>query len=357
MSNSEYDSEKYSNPEYLFELLQKFHILEYKTNKIKSENLDKIYQKKYNYYYSKAIKYGDIILDNFINEFNDWIESHDLENLDSMATRRVDEILDEDSIEIRNLSKEIEFYGGTLTNFFDSISDDDILRIYASYYYAGSYELISLERAYSEIETYEIEDLKEILEDIQESDEDTYNNIDYSDIINSNIDNYKYTLIETMSEEEAGNIANYDSLISLIKPFLIRYFSEELLLNWMGEIEERKRAKGFPLTSNTKLVDYAKEALERCQQAYQSNDLKKIAIAITLALNIQHNFGYLLADHLLDIVEEDLDELSNIDMSEADKEIENMKNNITDEYFKDLWEDLAKNYGENLSWYKLAKGY
>jgi predicted protein tyrosine phosphatase len=68
----------------------------------------------------------------------------------------------------------------------------------------------------------------------------------------------------------------------------------------------------------TEISDLAEAQIERNDAALASKDLNQIASELSLTLNLKHNFGNLILDHM-QIGRNFLDELSNMDTSELDE--------------------------------------
>lgn len=94
-------------------------------------------------------------------------------------------------------------------------------------------------------------------------------------------------------------------------------------IDYMIQTWENNKSTNFRATKEydfEELSDLVEEQAIRNQQALQSNNLDQIASAISLTLNLKHNFGNLVADHL-DLDQTDLDKLSNLDVTEAENEL------------------------------------
>lgn len=111
---------------------------------------------------------------------------------------------------------------------------------------------------------------------------------------------------------------------------------------------------------NHRFVMLAEEGADRCEQAINSNDFKEKSIAITLALNLQHNTGILIKDDS-GMTSAQFKELSNLNTEEWDKDLEEMGfGPVPDdmsEFLKERWEEKAESekWGKNFLWYKLAQ--
>ena len=209
------------------------------------------------------------------------------------------------------------------------------------------------------------------------------NNLDeiFTEIYRQEKNNYEIEPPEKYIDEQYKKLAESPSYEKELFNFFIEYFYEDDIDNFLkttkvflndkraekpyieyavskhNEWLERVDSSKINSNNNSSIVNFKQvsdiveaQAL-RNKKALQSNNINQMVTAISLTLNIEHNFGNLISDHSGNDFSQDLlDQLSNMDMSEEDEELQKLGldiDSLYDEMGKSKYKDefnLQHNY-------------
>lgn len=330
------------------QLVLDFHKGEYMTSQMESYGLHKLYPEIYEEYVDLAEEAAHTIIPEFIREIQEWIEFHDEENPDVFFEKRYEEEF-----------LQTGFYGiptadvlGTQESNMFGINLDQIAYymggeqkflewFYHQQYYATP-EQVWEEDIESRRDDFEYENPEMSEEEIEQLVEEARENPDYEalfEYVKDEFDMYKSPK-ETFGyrpsrPQEPTGVFEAETFFNDpdIKEAIKRWWEQTGMTETVDRWELARSTPPDPDdlwgenrwiqdTTNLEQVQKAKVGLERLQRA-QSGTLKEKAVAITLALNLQHNSGQLLDDHL-DMDTSFLDQLDQLDVSEWEQQIEQM---------------------------------
>ncbi|MCK9272955.1 hypothetical protein M0P65_05400 [Candidatus Gracilibacteria bacterium] len=359
----------------LEEKLILFHQNEFLLSQMEIFGLDQIFQEEYQNIKQTIEPLAESIIDIFVDVIGGWIEEHDQENPDVVFEKRYERIIslvegDRQPVDyvLENLfgmRHELKLY-----DVLEYMDDQDLINFIGDVFQVSSEALIEEYRESSQEE--ESEEDKEKTQEIEIRDVADYYRINFR-VESFPKDYYSEDFLEN----------------DYVKQALNKWWNDIGNYSFFNQIEENKSYSNRANNkSNDEIVDLAKEGLQRLLDS--KNNIHLQAEAISLALNLEHNYGNILTDHLEDYGEEALafdflNELSNdLDISKQEKIINQMirktkksketllqeetHRNLQENYRKqrltELWNSINKQYTAsfnstliklNCSWYSITK--
>lgn len=327
-----YDEEEFRD------FIIKFHEGEFVASQMESYGLHRIFPAEYDRFHDMADDNADIIITEFIREITEWINLHDEENPEVFFAARYDDFL-------QRLEESDEQLGDILGQEgwgFNSLTIKEISRYLGSkedfldfwYLQTSGY---TVDQVWDEEVDYnhrdmimeENPDLSE--EELEERLDHLRENPDYDSLMDqvqehisvmTSSSSYGYGERNSIDLTiDAHTFYSSDPIRKAMEEWWTSTGMYETVLRWE---EARTSGEGLWIqnTSNFDQVEKAKEVLERIISS-QNKSVKEKAVAITLALNLQHNAGNLLQDHLgVDI--SFLDDLDQMDTSDWEANVDEM---------------------------------
>lgn len=332
---NEYDGEEFQD------FIIKFHEGEYMTSYMEAYGLQRIFPSEYDLFYDQANENANIIISEFIREITEWIDLHDEENPEIFFRARYNQFLDELEDTDTQLGDILgqERWGGPSFNTvsIDQISQylgskEDFLDFWyrqTSGYSANQVWDEEVDYHYRDMIMDENPDIDE--NELEEKLDELRENPDYDSMMEqvkehisamTSSDSNMYGRREPIDHPiDAYTFYSSEPVTKAMEQWWISTGMHETVMRW-----EEGRASGEGLwvqnTTNFDQVEKAKEGLKRLIES-QNKSVKEKAVAITLALNLQHNAGNLLKDHL-EVNVEFLDQLDQWDTSEWEANIDSM---------------------------------
>jgi len=309
------------DPTHFLELLYDFHKKEYLVSNMESFGLHVLYPEIYNKNKDELNYISNEIIDGFIKSIEIWWKSHNTENPEVMFDSRYAEYLNYlDNLD--NFEKPSMFYDIDLMSLNKWMSDSDTKNFLDEYFY----------KKYGQDAEQVWNDGREDEEDEDEEYEEDYD-LMFGDVIDSSINDSYFIYF----------LFNNESIKGAVKKWWLSEGYDSVLKEWddLGIIK-----------SNENLVDLAKQCLDRLNSSRYSESIKEKSVAITLALNLEHNYGNLLEDHLGSYSTNFLNYLSDLDVSYQDKILEKMISNTGKSrkvlYEEEQWKKKNEEFGKNL---------
>lgn len=290
-----------ANDDLMYDELKVIYEWEYKYSKIKEKETVANEKKVNNILKTIKIRLKPI-LDSVTSKleevFSDWLSKHALTSAKTWATARVNEVMEySDYSEVIGGAKyEYERYGGSKDNFYEKLFivsfdelKDAVYEIKESYIDNENYELEN------ETDQGIIDDIKERIESLENYDV-TNNPQEALEFIETYSGGYAQDFIENNINEEICIIA-YEKVVF---PLWFKHWQKE------GIVQTRKRVE---------------KTFKDLKKSKKEQDIQKRIMTINIALNESHQTGSMMdyVENRWDISQSQLDQLSDIDMSEIKK--------------------------------------
>jgi hypothetical protein len=307
MQNEEYDNrflsydDESGNPAGGWRDIYKFFELEYKASMARSRRINPQIVKQWNV---EALSLGLSILKAFQYAIQKWFVLHDCDNPQLMWEKRMEDEAESGAYSTIGECLEALTHSQnwsvlfTVQDFINTMTPEFVKHIISYYYGNDIYFLAPYE---------EDEDGNQIERDLSQQE-----------------------IFELFTDFVFG--------AGLSEAFPIDYkqaMQDQMIIQWIATTkasktdefiemwESNKWRQGASEYSYHEILDFVKKQIHKNDEAIKSGDLNKVKQAINFSLNLEHNFGNLLIEHVNgDIPSDILDELSNLDMSDVDAELD-----------------------------------